>query len=65
MKKGQTQLTDSSVVYQRCSLDIRAVTAIKAVIFNGNNLMTHASKLKVDRGIPGEPILYLSGKYHM
>ena len=29
---------------------------------NGNNLMTYASKLKVDRGIPGEPILYLSGK---
>ena len=27
--------------------------------------MTCASKLKVDRGIPGEPILYLSGKYHM
>ena len=24
--------------------------------------MTYASKLKVDRGIPGEPILYLSGK---
>ena len=36
-------------------------------IYNGNinNLMTCASKLKVDRGIPGEPILYLSGKYHM
>ena len=33
--------------------------------YNGNNLMTLASKLKVDRGIPGEPILYLSGKYHM
>ena len=35
--------------------------------FNGNNLMTYASKLKVDHGIPGEPILYmyLSGKYHM
>ena len=32
---------------------------------NGNNLMTCASKLKVDRGIPGEPILYLPGKYHM
>ena len=29
---------------------------------NGNNLMTCASKLKVDRGIPGELILYLSGK---
>ena len=29
------------------------------------NLMTYASKLKLDRGIPGEPILYLSGKYHM
>ena len=34
-------------------------------IFNGNNLMTYAPKLKLDRGIPGEPILYLSGKYHM
>ena len=34
-------------------------------IYNGNNLMTYASKLKVDRGIPGEPILYLPGKYHM
>ena len=34
-------------------------------IYNGNNLMTCASKLKVDRGTPGEPILYLSGKYHM
>ena len=32
---------------------------------NGNNLMTYASKLKVDRGIPGEPILYLLGKYRM
>ena len=35
------------------------------MLYNGNNLMTYASKLKVDRGIPGEPILYLSGKYHM
>ena len=33
--------------------------------FNGNNLMTYASKLKVDRGIPGAPILYLSGKYNL
>ena len=32
---------------------------------NGNNLMTCASNVKVDRGIPGEPILYLSGKYHI
>ena len=32
---------------------------------NGNNLMTYVSKLKVDRISPGEPILYLSGKYHM
>ena len=34
-------------------------------IINGNNVMTCVSKLKVDRGIPGGPILYLSGKYHM
>ena len=34
-------------------------------LFNGNNFMTFASKLNVDRGMPGEPILYLSGKYHM
>ena len=34
-------------------------------INNGNNLMTCGSKLKVDHGIPGEPILYLPGKYHM
>ena len=38
---------------------------VPTALFNGNNLMTCASKLKVDRGIPGELILYLSGKYHM
>ena len=27
--------------------------------------MTYASKLKVDRGIPGEPMLYLSCKYYV
>ena len=32
---------------------------------NGNNLVVYAWKLKVGRGIPSEPILYLSGKYHM
>ena len=32
---------------------------------NCNNLMTCASKLKVNRGIPSEPILYLSGKHHI
>ena len=36
-----------------------------AIMINGNNLMTYAAKLKVDRGIPGEPMLYLSGKYYM
>ena len=39
--------------------------ALHAIEISGNNLMTCASKLKVDRGIPGEPILYLSGKYQM
>ena len=41
------------------------VHGIVGCLNNGNNLMTYASKLKVDRGIQGEPILYLSGKYHM
>ena len=35
------------------------VTSLPVRLFNGNDLMTYASKLKVDRGIPGEPILYL------
>ena len=47
---------------------IRAVHSIIGwfpIHSNGNNLMMYASKLKVDRGIPGEPILYLLGKYRM
>ena len=35
------------------------------IINNGNNLMMYASKLKVDSGIPCEPVLHLSGKYNM
>ena len=38
---------------------------LAGLLVNGNNLMTRASKLKVDRRIPGETILYLSGKNHM
>ena len=39
--------------------------SLEWAVRNGNNLMTCASKLKLDRGIPGERILYLSGRYHM
>ena len=47
------------------SILFESTISIFVYIYNGNNLMTCASKLKVDHGIPGEPVLYLSGKYHM
>ena len=52
------------VFHDKLALFCKDMLISVASEFNGNNLMTYALKLKVDRGIPGEPILYLSGKYH-